>query len=406
MSDEQHKSELISLVEDLMSVIDSKPLHPRNKLLLYSRYVLSKLSWHFTVTDLSKTWVIENIDSKINNYIRTWLELPISGTLSTVFLTRNKFGLSISPPSIKFTQCQTVRRNALKTSPNTVISKLWKSTSNSKNIQYDVYTSTKQIIKEFRSRQEDKLRKQLTCQGSFFRNVSKFCHSELTRMWCASQTNLPRNIFNFTIRYINNSLPTRQNLARWGLSATSDCSNCLSPETLLHVVAGCKSYLERFTWRHDSILNLLAANLQTINGATLFADLPNYKSPSIITGNSHRPDLLLLTSKECLYIVELTVGFESNLENNVKRKKCKYLELIREQRKHYQAVKFINLSISSLGVFSKECSTFLEMLKDIGFERNHHEYLIKRMTTIAIRTTYYIFCCRNKDWSNPELLTF
>ena len=65
MSDEQHKSELCSLVDDLMNNIDSKPLHPKNKILLYSRYVLSKLSWHFTVSSLSKTWITENIDSVV-----------------------------------------------------------------------------------------------------------------------------------------------------------------------------------------------------------------------------------------------------------------------------------------------------------------------------------------------------
>jgi hypothetical protein len=31
MSDEHHKSELISIVEELMVDIDSKPLHPKNK---------------------------------------------------------------------------------------------------------------------------------------------------------------------------------------------------------------------------------------------------------------------------------------------------------------------------------------------------------------------------------------
>ena len=77
MSDEHHKSELISLVEELMADIDSKPLHPKNKILLYSRYLLSKLSWHFTVSSVSKTWVTENIDSKVNSYIRKWLDIPI-----------------------------------------------------------------------------------------------------------------------------------------------------------------------------------------------------------------------------------------------------------------------------------------------------------------------------------------
>ena len=101
MSNNNHKAELTTLVNDLMTDIDTKPLHPKNKLLLYSRYVLSKLSWHFTVATLSKTWVTENIDPIVNQYIRKWLEVPISGTLSTIFLTNNKFGLSIHPPSVK-----------------------------------------------------------------------------------------------------------------------------------------------------------------------------------------------------------------------------------------------------------------------------------------------------------------
>ena len=98
MSNNNHKEELTSLVNEIMTDIDLKPLHPKNKLLLYSRYALSKLSWHFTVATLSKTWVTENIDPIVNQYIRKWLEVPISGTLSTIFLTNNKFGLSIYPP--------------------------------------------------------------------------------------------------------------------------------------------------------------------------------------------------------------------------------------------------------------------------------------------------------------------
>ena len=109
-----------------MSDIDLKPLHPKNKLLLYSHYLLPKLSWHFTVATLSKTWVTENIDSVVNKYVRKWLEIPVSGTLSNVYLTTSKFGLNIYPPSVKFAQCQTVARNALKTSPNESIKNLWK----------------------------------------------------------------------------------------------------------------------------------------------------------------------------------------------------------------------------------------------------------------------------------------
>ena len=127
MSNNQHTSELSSLVQYLMNDIDVKPLHPKHKLLLYIRYVLSKLSCHFTVSDIYKTWITKHLSSVVNGYIRKWLDIPITGTLSNVFLKRNKFGLYICPPSIKLTQCQIVLRNSLKESQNDSLKDLWKS---------------------------------------------------------------------------------------------------------------------------------------------------------------------------------------------------------------------------------------------------------------------------------------
>ena len=389
-----------------MKEIDLKPLHPKNKILLYSRYVLSKLSWHLTVASIQKTWISANLDSVFKQYIRKWLELPISGTLSHVYLTRNKFGLNIIPPSTKFVQCQTTIRNVLKSSPNESITHLWQSSCNHTNTQYDQFKSTKEVIKSFRESQEDKLENQLKCQGSFFSSITKFSLPQVNCIWSFCQSKLPRNIFNFSIRYINNSLPTRKNLQKWGLSTSSECSFCLNPESLLHVVAGCSFYLERFTWRHDSILNFIANNLPSEYIQNIYADLPSFLNPSIITGEEYRPDLLIVTKDNSLYILELTVGYETNLNNNAQRKYQKYKDIITEQRKKFHLVKFINLSISTLGVFEKECSLFIEMLERLKADKAHVRYVIRKIINIAIRTTYYVFCCRNKDWIKPELLNF
>ena len=185
---------------------------------------------------------------------------------------------------------------------------------------------------------------------------------------------------------------------------TPDCSFCLNPETLLHVIAGCQAYLPRFTWRYDSVLNFIAQTLQSVKNSNLFVDLPGYNSLSIVTGDTFRPDLLLSINSDCLYILKLSVGYESNLQTNVDRKRRRYEDLITEQKKQFNSVKFVNLSISSLGVFSKECHSFLDMLNDLGLDKRHQYFAIRKIISIAIRTTYYIFCCRNKDWSNPELL--
>ena len=107
---------------------------------------------------------------------------------------------------------------------------------------------------------------------------------------------------------------------------------------------------------------------------------------------------------KCLYVLELTVGFESNLNSKAVRKKEKYLNLIKEMGRNYRCVKFINLSVSSLGIFSYECCMFLDMMNDIGVDKMRQHYIIKKMINIAIRATYYIFCCRNKSWDSPDLI--
>ena len=138
----------------------------------------------------------------------------------------------------------------------------------------------------------------------------------------------------------------------------------------------------------------------------MFVDLPGFENPSIITGDEQRPDLLLSSQNNDLYIIELTVGFESNLTNNVNRKHTKYKDLVREQEKDFRKVKFINFSISSLGIFDKECHTFLKMLNDLGLDKKRQNYYLRNIINIAIRTTYYIFCCRNKNWTNPDISNF
>ena len=122
-----------------------------------------------------------------------------------------------------------------------------------------------------------------------------------------------------------------KNMARWGLSQSPDCSFCLNPESLFHVVGVCQQHLDRFTWRHDSILNFIAKSLQPVINvhSSLYNNVNGFLNPSIITGENYRPNLLFLIQSKCLYVLEFTVGFESNLNNNAVRKKEEYLNLIK-----------------------------------------------------------------------------
>ena len=170
-------------------------------------------------------------------------------------------------------------------------------------------------------------------------------------------------------------------------------------------MSGCQHYLERFTWRHNSVLNFIASSLKQIGNTTLYADLDDFANPSIITGDNYRPDLVVKTSGT-LFILELTVGFESNLINNVKRKQAKYSRLISDLRGSYGRVEFVNLSISCLGVFARECTSFIDMLNYLELEDKLRKYILRKIMNISIRSSYYIFCCRNKVWDDPDLMKF
>ena len=44
------------------------------------------------------------------------------------------------------------------------------------------------------------------------------------------------------------------------------------------------------------------------------------------------------------------------------------------------------------------------MMNDIGIDKKHQLYIIKKMINIAVRATYYIFCYRNRNWYSPDLM--
>jgi len=113
MANTTHKSELCEILPSSLKSIFFLFIR-KTKIALYNRYILLKLFWHFTVASLPKTWVCGHLDDVVAQYIRKWLDIPTSATLINIILPQNKFCLNIQLPSIKFVQCQTVLRNALK----------------------------------------------------------------------------------------------------------------------------------------------------------------------------------------------------------------------------------------------------------------------------------------------------
>ena len=68
----------------------------------------------------------------------------------------------------------------------------------------------------------------------------------------------------FNLRAISNTLPTPDNLRRWGQNEVDPaCPLCGRPATLRHILNSCSVALHqgRYTWRHDSVLEVLQRHL-------------------------------------------------------------------------------------------------------------------------------------------------
>ena len=168
-------------------------------------------------------------------------------------------------------------RNALRSSKSHNINSLWKSTSCSIHVQYDSYKNTKQPLKAVHHQHNEKLLSQVTSQGFIISFLLEHSIKLLNSMWPFAQSKLPKNIFNFSIRYVSNTLANRVNLYKWKLSQSSDYSFRLCPESFLHVISGCKSYLKegRYTWRDSSALHFVTFTLQWVRNSSLFFDPPD-----------------------------------------------------------------------------------------------------------------------------------
>ena len=57
----------------------------------------------------------------------------------------------------------------------------------------------------------------------------------------------------------------------------------------------------------------------------------------------------------------------------------------------FSLVKFVNLSVSCLGIFGRAAGSFIDMCKDLNLDQNHLRFIIKKTSNIT-RSTYFIFC--------------
>ena len=174
----------------------------------------------------------------------------------------------------------------------------------------------------------------------------------------------------FMLRATYDLLPTPTNLVRWGISEEVMCPLCNHPCHLEHVLSSCKVALtqQRYTWRHNEVLRVIAHHLDlhrkqvnktkpvkpkgiafvktgervkpvranitssvlsTAQDWELIVDVgKQLQIPHEIVITNMRPDIVLFSRKQkTVCILELTVPWETRIDEAHERKRLKYVDL-------------------------------------------------------------------------------
>lgn len=409
MNPEKEENQLKSDLREYVENIHRTPLHPKNKIAVITRYIYSKIRWRLSTNSFSFTWVKQNLDSIVIEYVKRWLNLHQGANTRHLFLPIGKLGIEFSLPSDIFKACQLVKRSILKSSKNQEIQELYK-LSMKKHIEEerllqnnDKKSASRIMRKEATQRIIDDM-SGLKEQNTILQTIRNMCTAKAINMWHRMTENMPANIYKFTRKALIFSLPINVNLKRWNRLESELCPLCNRKQTQLHVLNHCSTAINdgRFAWRHNSVLFTILhyVNQLSDKGFEIYADLPGFKNPNELF-NRLRPDIVLKKGSE-FFAIELTCCFETNIVKSNNYKKNRYLHLADDMLIKQKLTKFY-VEVTSMGFVPKENDLFYKFLKkqDINTER-----LISKVGETALRCSYYLYTQRNKGWEEKEILKF
>ncbi|GFR67387.1 polyprotein [Elysia marginata] len=131
------------------------------------------------------------------------------------------------------------------------------------------------------------------------------------------------------------------------------------------------------------------------------ADLQEWdKHPDTIRRNTLRPDIVIhLHSTQQFIIVELTVPYESRVEQAHTYKKEKYLDLTKELEESGFRAKIMPIEIGARGLVG---SSAYDLLSKLSISDNKGIKALKLLAELAENSSYWIWSRRNEQLLHKE----
>ena len=240
----------------------------------------------------------------------------------------------------------------------------------------------------------------------------------------------------FLLRSVYDVLPTPSNLKRWSISNDDKC-RCGKLGTLRHILSNCPLGLERrYTWRHNLVLRVLSEAVQKKVSEINSGKRPKIKNPKKITfckegqaasrsvpmiddpkwkGNwevsmdldgkfffpiatKKRPDMVLwCEERKVIKLIELTVPWESNIDDAWYRKDLKYDSLVDLCEDNGWEASCHPIEVGVRGFIGRRV---FSLLRELGFQNKEQKAIVKEIQERVEKASYYIWLKRNdENWT-------
>ena len=223
---------------------------------------------------------------------------------------------------------------------------------------------------------------------------------EEAEVWGKTIQTLPSEQMRFVLNAAVDTLPHNANLQLWRKRESDTCPLCGERQTLIHVLNCCRVArdLRRYNQRHDLVLEEIAdAIRQKLPPSAGFsADLnDNYSFPLHIACTDLRPDIVWWNDdSKKLWMVELTVPFETGFQDAAERKETSYEDLVHRAKQAGYNTHLITIEVGARGV--PHMAGFCRLKQELRLTRTEFSSLLSHVSHKAIEGSFSIWCSRNR----------
>ena len=473
LTDRHWGLELEKTTTDSLRMIDKVDLPGKLKVWLYQHGLLPRLMWPLQVYEVALTRV-ETIQQHINKFLRKWLgvppgfttvglysktamlQLPIASVVEEYKVAKVRYQLMLrdSPDSV-IQEAAPELKTGTKWTPNEAIAEA-ESSLRFKEIcgatqhgraglgqthprwfsKESARGAREMVTEEVRNLEEQK--RQSISAGFGTQCAWNKWEAAVARKlpWPAFFTMEPLRL-SFALRSTYDLLPTATNLKLWGLTTDDTCAICKTHRaTLAHTLSACAGSLQRYTWRHNQVLEPIARRTEEqclsqaleekeqaphedmmfvregaepstikkqkekqVRRSKLLAEHEDWQMvtdlggmmsfPQHIAITNLRPDIVVWSDqgKEVL-LVELTVPWEENMEVAHERKMAKYDPLRMDIERKGWKCRVLPIEMGCRGYASR---ALIAYLRGIGLSASELKKTTKELEAAAESASSWIW---------------